>query len=95
LLANDNLFYINLDINCSQTSAFETMDEDDSSDNDRSSSDEESRRAEPEGEGSIANQRKIRVGPQHQVPVPPHDPNADIVLQNPSLVWSPSRMPTQ
>jgi len=73
----------------------ETMDEDDSSDNDRSSSDEESWRAEPEGEGSITNQGKIRVGLQHQEPVPPCDPNSDIVSRNPLRVWSPSRTPTQ
>lgn len=67
----------------------DTMGDDDSSDNDGTSSDEESRRGIPEGEGSITNQGKIHVGPQHQVPVPPYDPNTRIVSRNPTLVWKP------
>ena len=69
-------------------------DEDESSDG--TSSDEESRRGEPEGEGGVLNQGKIRVGPQHQVPVPVFDPeNTTVVSRNPTLVWSPSMTPTK
>lgn len=71
----------------------DTVDEDESSAG--STSDEESRA--PEGEGSITNQGKIRVGPQHQVPVPTFDPEAKIpiVSRNPMLVWSPKKTPSQ
>ena len=68
-------------------------DEDESS---GTSSDEESRRGEPEGEGGILNQGKIRVGPQHQVPVPVFDPeNTRVVSRNPTLVWSPTMTPSK
>lgn len=69
----------------------DTVDEDDTSGG--SSSDDESRTQE--GEGSITNQGKIRVGPQHQVPVPPHDPKTKIISRNPTLVWSKETTTTQ
>lgn len=70
--------------------------EDEEESSDGTSSDDESRRNEPEGEGGVLNQGKIRVGPQHQVPVPVFDPkNTKVVSRKPTLVWSPNKAPTQ
>jgi len=70
--------------------------EEEESDDSSTSSDDESRLVEfVEGEGGILNQGKIRVGPQHQVPVPVFNPKTKIVSRNPTLVWSPSKTPTQ
>jgi hypothetical protein len=67
----------------------DTMGEGETSGQEGSSSDEQSKSVQGEGPTNV--QGNIRQGPKYQVPVPPFDPTATFSSRKPALVWSASQ----
>jgi hypothetical protein len=71
----------------------DTMGEGETSGQEGSSSDEQSKSVQGEGPTNV--QGNIRQGPKYQVPVPPFNPKATFLSRKPTLVWSASQASDQ